>query len=353
MRRRRRNHPAHVAHLLRQRGKQKIWYGFIDGSEVSLGTADAVAAQQRLDELAAERRNAARAPEAPPSTLLSVVAAKFAESIQPPRMSRKSAESYQQRVLAFVEWCEQHDTTTIESVDYELMATFVHERGKRVKARTVNRDATAVRAMFKFAKRQKLIATNPFLHEDFRELKLREPQPRPNAVTLSSDDVAKVLATAESELSAAHAALFRLLAGSGVRLDEARHLDADDIEVVDERGFITIAAKADWQPKNYRLRRIPVTRKTCEAARKFIATRGGVRLDGKVLWLAAKTVYESAGIRRFTPHDLRRAWATALYARGMPLKQVSLLLGHCAVSVTERYVRVTESESTGHEYLPL
>ena len=72
-----------------------------------------------------------------------------------------------------------------------------------------------------------------------------------------------------------------------------------------------------------------------------------------MLWLAAKTVYESAGIRKFTPHDLRRAWATALYARGMPLKQVSVLLGHCAVSVTERYIRVTETESSGHEYLPL
>lgn len=80
-RRRRRNHPPHVAHLSRQRGAQKFWYGFLDGAEVALGTADAVTAQQRLDELAAKRRDAARTSEAVASPLLSVVAAKFAEHV--------------------------------------------------------------------------------------------------------------------------------------------------------------------------------------------------------------------------------------------------------------------------------
>jgi integrase/recombinase XerD len=352
-RRKRRNHPAHVAHLLRQRGKQKIWYGFIDGAEVSLGTSDAIAAQHRLEQLAAERRVAARAPQEAASALLSVVAAKFAEAIQPPRMTKKSAASYQERVVAFVEWCEKRDVRTSDGVDYKLMSAFVHERGTKVKARTINRDVTAIRALFKFAKRQKLIAANPFIHEDFRELKLKEPQPKPNAVTLSPSEVIKALKTADTELCAAHASLFRVLAGSGIRLDEARHLDETDIELDGERGFITIAAKDNWQPKNYRLRRIPVTKTTCDAARRFIATRSTAQMHGKALWLAAKSVYEAAELRKFTPHDLRRAWASALYARGMPLKQVSTLLGHCAVSVTERYIRVFETESTGHEYLPL
>jgi integrase len=51
-------------------------------------------------------------------------------------------------------------------------------------------------------------------------------------------------------------------------------------------------------------------------------------------------------------HDMRRAWASAVHAAGASLKEVSVWLGHSSVQVTERYVRIFESESSGHEFLP-
>jgi site-specific recombinase XerD len=101
------------------------------------------------------------------------------------------------------------------------------------------------------------------------------------------------------------------------------------------------------------MRTIPVSRATCDAAFEFIRTRDTVRLDDKATWDVAKRIYEHVGIRKFSMHDLRRAWATALHANGMPLKRVSALLGHCGVNVTERYLRLTDSDSSGHEFLPV
>ena len=101
-----------------------------------------------------------------------------------------------------------------------------------------------------------------------------------------------------------------------------------------------------------RARKVPVSRRTCDAALRFIALRDSIRLDDKATWDAIREVREHLGLPKFSMHDLRRAWASALHANGATLKQVSVWLGHSGIQVTERYVRVFETESTGHEFLP-
>ena len=51
-------------------------------------------------------------------------------------------------------------------------------------------------------------------------------------------------------------------------------------------------------------------------------------------------------------HDLRRAWASAMHAKGASLKQISAWLGHSSVQVTERYIRLLADADSGHAYLP-
>lgn len=349
----RRKYIRGAPHLLRQRGRKKIWYGLIEGREISLETADATAAYRRLLELADELRAAQRAPAAAPPALLSVVAAQYAEHLQPPRATVKTAATYTNRVLAFVEWCETKAITKMEEVTFALMATYVRERGTKVKARTVNRDVMPVARMFAFARREGLIPTNPFRTEDFRELKLREPEARPQALTLSPGQVISVVEVSTKILAPGHASLIAVVAGSGLRIGEALHVEEQDIVVLDDkRGFIIVAPKANWQPKNYRCRRVPVTAATCQAALEFIRTRHTVRLDDKATWDALKKVSEHLGLPRFSMHDLRRAWASALHANGMSLKQVSVLLGHSGIAVTERYIRTFSTEDAGHAFLP-
>jgi site-specific recombinase XerD len=55
---------------------------------------------------------------------------------------------------------------------------------------------------------------------------------------------------------------------------------------------------------------------------------------------------------RTGPRHLRRAWASAMHANGASIKQVSVWLGHPTIAVTERYIRIFATESTGHEFLP-
>jgi integrase/recombinase XerC len=351
--RKRKKYIRGAPHLFRQRGKAKLWSALINGREVSLGTADAIEAQRRLLELASQHERAARAPEAPASLALSELAARYAEHLTPPRVTKKTALSYSNRVTMWVEWCEKRGIGQADQIDFKLMAAYVRERSEKVKARTVNRDVLPVRRMFAFAKREGLITSNPFRGEDFLELKLKEPQPRPNAVTLAPEQVEAVVRVAREMLPAGHASLIALVGGSGLRIDEARHLDKDDVEYLDDhRGYVHVVPKDGWQPKNYRCRRVPVSKATCDAALEFVQTRAAVRLDDKATWDAIRKVRSRLKLPKFSMHDLRRSWASALHAKGAPLKLVSVLLGHSGIHVTERYIRVFATEATGHEYLP-
>jgi site-specific recombinase XerD len=319
------------SHLLRRRGKNKHWTGWLEESEVSLCTADRAETQRKLDQLAARPRSdgataehggveeGAAAPEPP---LLSALALLFAECCQPSRHTKKTADSYAHRISTFVEAMEEKKITRTDQVTFKVMSAYVHERSTDLSAATVNRDLTPIRAMFAFANRESHIEKNPFKHEDFDELKLREPRPKANALALSPKQVELFLAKSDDMAKPGYAAVFRLTAGSAIRIDEARHYEAGDVD--EKRGILTITPKKNWTTKGYRYRDIPIYKKTAKAALDFVKTRETVLLDDKSVWNEIQRVRAATDLPKFSVHDLRRAWASAMHANGASIKQVSV-----------------------------
>jgi site-specific recombinase XerD len=345
----RRKHPAKVPHLLRQRGKARNWTGWLEGREVGLGTADPVEANRRLDVMAAEcKRAPTNDPPEAEATLASVVA-QYIEYVQPPRRSPRTAEAIENRLLVFVEWAEAARISHCNEVSCRLVAQYIRHRATDgVSARTINRDVTPIAQMLAFAKRMQLISLNPLVGEAYHELRLREPVSAPNHRTLTSAQVDEFIQRTYKELHVAYAALFDVLAGSGVRLDEACNIDMENVD--DQRKLLSITPKPGWSTKNHRFRDVPVSVRTIEAVRTFIRTKKDVSLDRKAIWNQVQRVRKLVGLDHFSPHDLRRSWASALHARGASIKSVSLLLGHGSIAVTERYIRAVQVE--GHQYLP-
>jgi site-specific recombinase XerD len=338
-------------HLLRRRGKAKYWTGWLDGREVSLGTADRVEAQRRLDARAAERSRTPGGDAPPPPPKLTSLGIKFAEYCQPPRHTANTASSYTNRYVMFVEWAETNRIATTEDVTYAAMARYVRKRTEDgAGPATINRDVIAVRLAFAFALREGLIAIDPFEGRAFRALKLKEPRSKPNMLTLSPAQIDAFLDKADELAPPAYAALFRLAAGSGVRIDEARHVDLGDID--EGRKILIVTPKPGWTTKGYRYRNIPISERTANAARAFIGARAGVALDDKSVWKELHRARVAASVPRFTMHDLRRAWASAMHANGASLKQVSVWLGHADIATTERYIRLFDAQTVGHEFLP-
>lgn len=60
------------------------------------------------------------------------------------------------------------------------------------------------------------------------------------------------------------------------------------------------------------------------------------------------------GIDGLAPHDLRRTFAQLAYEAGVPITQISTLLGHSSVATTQRYLNLAlDLESTASDFIPL
>ena len=145
-------------------------------------------------------------------------------------------------------------------------------------------------------------------------------------------------------------ALFTLLYGCGLRIDEALSLDIKDMP---HDGKIRVTGKGSKE------REVPVI-DIVEAALKaylkqcifptepnrplFVGTRGG-RLNQGVAQKAMRSIRSTLGLpETATPHALRHSFATHLLQNGANLREIQELLGHSSLSTTQRYTEINAEE---------
>ena len=59
------------------------------------------------------------------------------------------------------------------------------------------------------------------------------------------------------------------------------------------------------------------------------------------------------GLPELAAHDLRRSYAQIGYDSGIPITQISILLGHSSVAVTQRYLNLDlDLECTASDFVP-
>lgn len=144
-------------------------------------------------------------------------------------------------------------------------------------------------------------------------------------------------------------ALFSLLYGAGLRINEALSLNCSDMP---EDGFLTLTGKGDKQ------RRVPVLSiidkaldsylgqcpYPLEANRPlFVGERGG-RLNQGMAQKALRELRIALDLpETTTPHALRHSFATHLLKNGANLREIQEMLGHAALSTTQRYTEIDQS----------
>ena len=120
--------------------------------------------------------------------------------------------------------------------------------------------------------------------------------------------------------------LFRFLAFSGVRIDEARHVLWSDVDF--EKGLlhvrVTKNSKARWIPLNSSLRQL---------LEKMRGEQPGELPEKPVMQVfeCQKSIDRAAklaGVKRITHHDLRHLFATRCIESGVDIPTVSRWLGH-------------------------
>lgn len=140
-------------------------------------------------------------------------------------------------------------------------------------------------------------------------------------------------------------AAITLLYGSGLRRTEALSLELDDYDA--ENGALRVRGKGNRE----RLVFPPAGARAALA--DWLAARGsgagplltrtdraGVAgMSGPALTKRLQRRAEQAGVRRFSPHDLRRTFVSTALSAGADLALVQRLAGHASPTTTTRYDR--------------
>lgn len=143
-------------------------------------------------------------------------------------------------------------------------------------------------------------------------------------------------------------ALFTLLYGAGLRIDEALQLNAGDF--MRNADFLIVTGKGRKQ------RQIPVLAivrraiddylkaRPFDAEALFIGARGS-RLNQGVAQRSMRQIRVNLGLpATATPHALRHSFATHLLENGANLREIQELLGHASLSTTQRYTEINAKE---------
>jgi integrase len=211
-----------------------------------------------------------------------------------------------------------------------------------VTSTTVIRELDRLRALFQWAKHRELCAKNPLEG-------LRFPKAAPNPKEwLRSPEIAPFLdACPEPFATIARFTLF-----TGLRRREVVFLQRRDVDL--ENNLIQIRRKPElgFRPKSGQERSVPIDPTLRPLLERHLreevgphadawvfAQRGGERRSGSTRWFAVATqrAADAAGIaRQLTFHDLRRTYGAMLIEAGVAIYEVSRLLGHSDVRVTQQ-----------------
>jgi integrase/recombinase XerC len=145
-------------------------------------------------------------------------------------------------------------------------------------------------------------------------------------------------------------ALFTLLYGCGLRINEALSLNIKDLP---REGFLRVTGKGNKE------RQIPVLEIVELAIQSYIDQAPVPIEPNRALFLGARGARLNQGVAQkairdlrgtlglpdtVTPHALRHSFATHLLQNGANLREIQELLGHSSLSTTQRYTEVNAEE---------
>lgn len=151
------------------------------------------------------------------------------------------------------------------------------------------------------------------------------------------DEIIGALAGHGSDLRIRDRLIVELAYGSGLRRDELRKLNIEDIDLEQHTAHVS--------GKGNKPRIVPLTENAVGALREHLACRkvmrGPLLVSFRGRRLSAQGVYqicrERIGIR---PHLLRHACATHMLANGASIRVIQELLGHADLRTTQLYTAV-------------
>jgi site-specific recombinase XerD len=221
------------------------------------------------------------------------------------------------------------------------------------KPATVNKMLAALRGVLRSSWQAGQITA-----EDFHKaasVKSVKGETLPAGRELTQGEITALMADCEHDTTnagARDAAIIGLMYSCGLRREEVVTLDLADYEP--ESGRLVVRGKGNKERTAW------LTNGAARAMADWLAVRGddpgalfvAVNKSGRIMSfenMTPKTIYNmlakratEAGVKSFSPHDMRRTFVSDLLDAGADITTVSKMAGHASVTTTARYDRRPE-----------
>lgn len=214
----------------------------------------------------------------------------------------------------------------ISQNDIEVFFAYL-QKERALERTTVNRYRARLNAIFNHAIKEKLLIDNPVSG-------IRKFKEQPRNRVLSNEEITRLLNACKQSRNKDLYTIVALALNTGSRCGEILTLTRSNIK----DDFIELDA---LKTKSGYSRFIPCNEKTQTLIKEHMSTIPESRQnlfinkDIKTAFLKAK---ERAGLKEFRFHDIRRTFATSLKNVHTDVCDISKILGHCNITMTEKYL---------------
>ncbi|MCB0209661.1 MAG: site-specific integrase [Anaerolineae bacterium] len=184
---------------------------------------------------------------------------------------------------------------------------------------------------------------------------------------LTQTEVRRLMATCSDSIQGQRdRAVLGLLVGAGLRREELANFSFEDVVIqpMGNRPRTVLNVKG----KGAKDRAVPISDALAELLDNWKAvigsglvarsiTKGGAvgnSLSVIGIFHIVSQAGQAIGKGNLAPHDLRRTYAQLGYEAGLPITQISKLLGHASVATTQRYLNLElDLETTVSDFVPI
>jgi integrase/recombinase XerD len=258
--------------------------------------------------------------------------------------------AYHADLKQFAEYLQRRRIGSLQSVTRQQITEYLLEQRKRgLSTRSVARQLAALRMLYRFLVREKLLADDATQLIDTPKLWRSLPQ------TLDYADIEALLAAPKTrtKLGLRDRAMLELMYASGLRVSEVAKLTLHNVNV--DAHFLRTVGKGskerivpvgkqamDWLRRYLADARPRMGNNSSGRSEVFLSTRGRA-LSTKTIWHLVKKYARAAGIAKsLSPHTLRHSFATHLLNNGGDLRAIQEMLGHADISTTQIYTHVDQ-----------
>lgn len=225
---------------------------------------------------------------------------------------------------------------------------------------SIKRKIVAIRSMYHYYHRNKIIDNNPTLQVDLPKFHKKQ------IIRMDSDEVNDFLNTAESgekltkrqmayheKLGTRDVCILTLLLGTGMRVSELVGINLDDVDYINDR--IKIVRKGGYEAFVYFGEEARAALLEYMDEREFMETAEGhenalfisskkQRISVRGVEMLVKKYAQPITGKHITPHKLRSTYGTNLYKETGDIYLVAEVLGHADVNTTRRHYADMEEE---------